>query len=502
MGYNQKQTFGNFVNTKNTNNSSLNGEDGALLKIGKVTGTLNNLNLNKKNLFLSGGVRFFFIEDKTPEKSVIDSLSRSNHNNKEQGVGNLALPLFPHMNNIPFIGDRIIILENKTKQGNPITQFYYISSLNLNNNILTPNRGTGDIKKNGNVKLGEGINEESLSKIRKLLLSSGDCTLEGKFGNTIRLGNSNTKTPWTPISDTNNDPILIIRNGQKDPKETTNPVFEDINEDNSSIYLTKGQTIPINVISPNLETFGVEEKETTTSEDTPKIELSKEDHKKGADSEPAVVPSTNKKIIKPKQSTNNENTTPAEIFSEDKTPLSDQAFVKVGSPDQIGLQPTSDPIATDPPPTPPPPIPEDADVYFLEDGTFITFETQGPKKTAVATKDGSEVYRGAPSFSSTNKILAEEVALNLNSPLYGIEDPNPNSTAPVTSTTPGGSDPNSTLLLEYNTEDGVYKIYKDNIEYYANDPDGNRFSGGYSISSHDDNTGISRLQEEIDDEFI
>jgi hypothetical protein len=70
----------------------------------------------------------------------------------------------------------------------------------------------------------------------------------------------------TPYEGDNNKPITIIRNGQREV-DSLLPVFEDINEDHSSIYLTSNQIIPIDVASKNLESFNIELKEVITNND-------------------------------------------------------------------------------------------------------------------------------------------------------------------------------------------------------------------------------------------
>jgi len=95
----------------------------------------------------------------------------------------------------------------------------------------------------------------------------GDSIISGRWGNSIRLSCSQpnpegfealdpTKgyldNPWSDNeNNVGEDPILILRNGQSDlsrdiTKETDGslePMFEDLNEDKSSIWLTDGQTI-------------------------------------------------------------------------------------------------------------------------------------------------------------------------------------------------------------------------------------------------------------------
>jgi len=89
--------------------------------------------------------------------------------------------------------------------------------------------------------------------IHPLLPFEGDKILEGRWGNTLRFGSTvkNTNNSWSSVG-TNGDPITILRNGQgARSDEGWVPVTEEINNDDTSIYLTSTQKIPIGVSSIN-----------------------------------------------------------------------------------------------------------------------------------------------------------------------------------------------------------------------------------------------------------
>ena len=89
----------------------------------------------------------------------------------------------------------------------------------------------------------------------------GDFLLEGRWGNSIRLG-STVKEGWAPnkwsSTGEDGDPILIIRNGQNKTlnQEGWIPTVEDIGEDDSSIYLTSTQKIQFFPSSFKTDSFG------------------------------------------------------------------------------------------------------------------------------------------------------------------------------------------------------------------------------------------------------
>jgi hypothetical protein len=99
--------------------------------------------------------------------------------------------------------------------------------------------------------LGKTFKERS--NIHPLLPFEGDIMYEGRWGNSIRIGSTvqGTINNWSTVG-TNGDPILIIRNGQgTQNEEGWVPTVEDINNDESSIYATSTQKIPLKASSTN-----------------------------------------------------------------------------------------------------------------------------------------------------------------------------------------------------------------------------------------------------------
>jgi hypothetical protein len=93
--------------------------------------------------------------------------------------------------------------------------------------------------------------------IHPLLPFEGDRILEGRWGNSIRFGSTvkDSVNTWSSIG-TNGDPITIIRNGQgKQTDEGWVPTIEDINNDDTSIYLTSTQKIPLEASSTSYSSY-------------------------------------------------------------------------------------------------------------------------------------------------------------------------------------------------------------------------------------------------------
>jgi hypothetical protein len=99
-----------------------------------------------------------------------------------------------------------------------------------------------------------GPNFPEKSDIKSLRQFTGDVTIEGRWGNSIRFGSTSegaiNENYWSATGSAGS-PITIIRNGQG--KQVDNlgwfPTVENINRDPSSIYLTAGQLVRIDDLS-------------------------------------------------------------------------------------------------------------------------------------------------------------------------------------------------------------------------------------------------------------
>lgn len=208
-----------------------------------------------------------------------------------------AKPLFPQITNPPLINELVIIFQFVSTSENPYTkeikkELYYLSPINLwnssNCNPLPPTTTPSLNKKSySEVEAGSPNNinleeKENLSSplnsptnpsqntfvengnINPLLPFAGDIIYQGRFGNSIRLGNTayslnrfnEPRNNWSE-SGNNGNPITIIKNGINKNINTPGwvPITENINTDPSSIYLTSNQVIPIGVANANYNSF-------------------------------------------------------------------------------------------------------------------------------------------------------------------------------------------------------------------------------------------------------
>lgn len=234
-------------------------------KIHRVTNQFNGI----------GAIKYEYVENIT---------SRSNQAEK------YAYPLLSSQKQFPLVNELVLIFllpDNKLDENNSKLKAYYLNTLSLwnhphHNAYPSPfEDDTQPPSQNHDYQQIEGglvrrvtdnsteidLNGESKgtfveqTNIKPILPFAGDIILEGRFGNSIRLGNtskttSNYKNNWSDVGN-NGNPITIIRNGQPDDSDEQGwlPTTEDINKDKSSIYLTSNQKIPIVTSSENYSAF-------------------------------------------------------------------------------------------------------------------------------------------------------------------------------------------------------------------------------------------------------
>ena len=202
----------------------------------------------------------------------------------EKGIDNsetlpTAKPLFSYQKYLPLINEIVLLTEitinkdNKSKEKIKL----YLPNINIWNSPHHNAMPLTEYYKNGNkgysstqdgviknpqdnllnIPLGKTFQEKDF--IKPLRPFEGDNILEGRLGNSIRLGStSKPLNPWSQNGE-NSDPIIIIRNGQYNNinDETFNPNIEDINNDDSSIYLTSNQNINnFTPTSKNMQSYG------------------------------------------------------------------------------------------------------------------------------------------------------------------------------------------------------------------------------------------------------
>lgn len=201
----------------------------------------------------------------------------------------IAKPLFTNISQYPLLEEIVLILQAPSDKLNNDPQaktYYYLTTVGLWNSIHhnafpdIPNFNKKIKNKNNsslqNIEEGNSIPNspeveilnfgssfKEKSDIRNLLPEEGDIIIEGRWGQSIRFSSTTTqKLPnnsWSSQGELGS-PITIIRNGQSKEKNTSAPwvpIYEDINNDGSSIYMSSGQDIPLELASKNLRSFDV-----------------------------------------------------------------------------------------------------------------------------------------------------------------------------------------------------------------------------------------------------
>lgn len=96
----------------------------------------------------------------------------------------------------------------------------------------------------GEADLGETF--EEADKINTLQLFSGDTSIESRYGSSIRLGGTKGEGNDIATDSNNGKPYTILRNGQHDkPADGDETILENINDDDTSIYLTSDHLIEL-----------------------------------------------------------------------------------------------------------------------------------------------------------------------------------------------------------------------------------------------------------------
>lgn len=189
---------------------------------------------------------------------------------------NTASPLNAHIKSIPVPGEIVLIVTAASSFAGNFRlnegTFYYLTPVNIQSNINyngVPTAGNVP-QSNGpsyaNAALGASFSNTTTQKERikktfeqlngqnTLQLFEGDVSIEGRSGNSIRLSSTInysslvTKQPTWTLGNAG-DPIMIISNTKKN-LATNGFRIEDINKDDSSIYLTSTQRLPLTLAGP------------------------------------------------------------------------------------------------------------------------------------------------------------------------------------------------------------------------------------------------------------
>lgn len=243
-GFNDLQ---NLLQTINYNNNFVNNE-GISVSVGRVFGVVTTINtpteaqFNRAGGYSGVGTVFF--------KNYLSSKNETLKEGEEDDFFALcqtATPLFPNVSHFPLIGELIYLLylsSPDTQTNSVFGHFYYLSPLNLwgNSSVNSQSPEAGS-------KLGRTFIENP--NIKNILNFEGDHIIQGRKGNSIRLGTTvkklNYLNEWSDFG-VDGDPITIISNDPIRQASSSSYYIENINNPGvSSIYLTSTQRIPLKV---------------------------------------------------------------------------------------------------------------------------------------------------------------------------------------------------------------------------------------------------------------
>jgi hypothetical protein len=247
----------------------------------------NSKSTSSKNLtYIAGRVTDIILDENHPlfkqfgEWDSIGTVFFSLIDNTNTGTTKIARPITPQIKSYPLINELIICFQlpipviNSTNNKN---EYYYLNSINAwkhphHNAFPTPLNPQQAPSQNlsyqqvaagferkvpddeTTISLNSPLNPSQDTFIEKpnihpLLSFAGDTILEGRHGQSIRLGataksKSTYNNNWSD-NGSNGDPIIILRNGQS-PRASSEgwlPITEDIRNDLSSIYITSFQRL-------------------------------------------------------------------------------------------------------------------------------------------------------------------------------------------------------------------------------------------------------------------
>jgi hypothetical protein len=175
----------------------------------------------------------------TPDK--VGSIEFKNLTDVDFVVRGEAYPMLRFMQHPPLV-DEIVLLVNapseQTEEGTHSPKVYYLTTVNIWNH---PHHSAITETKQF-VELDSSFSERT--DINPMFPYSGDVILEGRLGQSIRFSQTIPEsTPWS--GSVQGAPLIVISNGQSSYPNGFTHISEDINLDDSSIYLTSKQGIPL-----------------------------------------------------------------------------------------------------------------------------------------------------------------------------------------------------------------------------------------------------------------
>lgn len=168
------------------------------------------------------------------------SLIDTKINSSEVNTLPAAFPLSNHSKVLPLINEVVLLIRGPKKDLTFEKVDYYIPTVALFNDI----NYIPSIDENDGTEPGPGSEFVENDKIRPLHPFNGDVILQGRNGQSIRMTGAKSSVNTFTDNSNLNKPLTIISNGHIDT-DTDKLYLEDINRDNSSLYLCSDHLIPL-----------------------------------------------------------------------------------------------------------------------------------------------------------------------------------------------------------------------------------------------------------------
>lgn len=168
---------------------------------------------------------------------------------------NFAYQSSTNMRTLPVEGELVSIVTKAAagKGGKPgISTRYWTDIIPVNNH---PHYNAAPDTKQENWQNNLEKNFKELADINPLQANPGDLLIEGRYGQSIRVGGG--KGENNPIIDNSNEgkPIILIRNGQLETTNGNDIIREDINKDPNSLYFVADHKIPLQAANTKRDSY-------------------------------------------------------------------------------------------------------------------------------------------------------------------------------------------------------------------------------------------------------
>lgn len=222
---------------------------GAGVSTGKTTGrvikTVLSLSDNDcKDSSMLNGV--FYRIPSNPADENIDSGLNTSAQFARQGNSSIRT--------LPIVGELVEITFELSANSLVETVPYWNKIVNVWNH---PNHNISpDIRQNNwQTRIESSQNLEVI--VHPLQANPGDTLLEGRLGQSIRFGGNRGQNPAFIDSSNDGKPVILISNGQTKVDNGNIPVYEDINGDDSSIYMVSDHIVPVKLANTQRNSYDI-----------------------------------------------------------------------------------------------------------------------------------------------------------------------------------------------------------------------------------------------------